>query len=153
MAFAAKTEVPVEKSIAEIIGLVKRAGAVHVLQYEEPTGFTVQFEIMNRLVRFRVPLPTLDEMPTRNGNSVVLTKHQRIDRRDQACRQRARALKLVIHAKLESVESGVETFEQVFLPNIVLSNGETVYDRVKANIAVEYQSAAPTALMLEGPRS
>ena len=46
----------------------------------------------------------------------------------QACRQRWRALALVIKAKLEAVETGIATFEQEFLAYIVLPNGQSVGD-------------------------
>ena len=66
-------------------------------------------------------------------------------------RQRARALLLVIKAKLESIDSGVETFEQAFLANIVMSDGATVYDRVRSDMALEYKNGQPTMYLLAGP--
>ena len=44
-------------------------------------------------------------------------------KRGQACRQRWRALLLIIRAKLEAVESGITTLESEFLANIVLPDG------------------------------
>lgn len=67
---------------------------------------------------------------------------------EQAHRQKARALLLVIKAKLESVESGVETFEQAFLPNVVMADGATVYERIAAPIADEYRTGAPRVMLL-----
>lgn len=67
-------------------------------------------------------------------------------------RQRGRALLLVIKAKLESIEAEVETFEQAFLANVVLSNGDTVYDRARDQIAIEYQTREPSVMLLEAPR-
>ena len=46
--------------------------------------------------------------------------------REQACRQRCRALLLIIRAKLEAVESGMTTLESEFLANILLPDGGTV---------------------------
>lgn len=151
MAYAEGTTVPVEKSIGEIVGLVKKAGAQRVAQYEEPERFTVQFELGNRQVRFRVALPSVDEMPKFDGRRATLTNAQRLAKRDQAHRQRARALLLVIKAKLESVESGVETFEQAFLPNVVMADGSTVYERIAEPIALEYTTGRPTTMLLAGP--
>lgn len=151
MAYAETTSVTVEKSIAEIITLVKRAGAQRVAQYEEPDSFTIQFDLAGRLIRFRVSLPTLEQMATANGRGQQLTRAQRNERAAQACRQRARALLLVIKAKLESVESKVETFEQAFLPNVVLADGSTVYERISEPIAPEYRSSQPQPMLLSGP--
>ena len=46
--------------------------------------------------------------------------------REEACRQRCRALLLIIRAKLEAVESGITTLEIEFLANILLPDGGTV---------------------------
>jgi hypothetical protein len=151
MAYAEGTTVPVEKSIGEIVTLVKRAGAQRVAQAEEPDRFIIQFTLADRTVRFHVALPSLSDVAVRDGRGSSLSTQQRQARLQQAHRQKARALLLVIKAKLESVESKVETFEQAFLPNVVLSDGSTVYERVAGNIALEYKGEEPVALMLAGP--
>lgn len=153
MAYAETTAVPVERSIAEIVTLAKKAGAQRIAQAEEPDRFSIQFTIQERTVRFRVALPSLEEMPKYDGRRALLTDEQRRSRMGQAHRQRARALMLVIKAKLESVESGVETFEQAFLPNVVLSDGSTVYDRVAAPIAKEYRLGGVQQLLIGGPEA
>lgn len=152
MAFAEGTTVPIEKSIAEIVTLVKKAGATSVAQWEEPERFTIQFGLSGRLLRFRVALPDWQDMPQYNGRHQLLTAVQRKATADQRARQRARALLLVIKAKLESVSSKVETFEEAFLANVVMSNGETVYERVAQPIALEYETATPSTLLLAGAR-
>jgi hypothetical protein len=151
MAYAEGTTVPVEKSIAEIVGLVKKAGAERVAQFDDPDFFAVQFQIRERMVRFRVNLPTIADMPTRDGRGCSLSPAQRSAKRDQSHRQRARALLLVIKAKLESIESGVETFEEAFLANVVMANGQTLYERVREPLAMEYQTGQPNVMLLAGP--
>lgn len=154
MAYAEKTEIAFEKSIAEIIGLVRRAGAEQIGQMEETDRFVIGFKLAERLIRFVLPFPSLDEIPTRDGNNRVLGDAQRRDRLDQRKRQRGRALMLVIKAKLEGVEAGIETIEEAFLANVVMSDGQTIYERVAAPMALEYQTATPRpfAGFLEGPR-
>lgn len=151
MAYAEKTEVPVEKSISEIITLIKKAGAQRILQFEEPERFVIQFELADRMIKFAVKLPSIAALPTLDHRGYQLTNVQRIAKRDQRHRQRARALLLVIKAKLESVDSEVETFEQAFLANIVMGDGATVYERIAEPIALEYQTGKPSTLMLTGP--
>lgn len=149
MAYAEGTAVAFEKSIAEIIGLVKKHGGSSIGQMEMPDYFALQFVIADRLIRFRLPLPDLGEIPTRDGNNRTLTDAQRSDRLEQRHRQRGRALLLVLKAKLESVESGIETVEQAFLANVVMADGSTVYDRVAQPIRVEYQTGKPNVMLLE----
>jgi hypothetical protein len=54
--------------------------------------------------------------------------------------QRWRALLLVIKAKLESVESNIETFEHAFLAQIVMPNDQTVSEILNPIIAFAYKS-------------
>lgn len=153
MAYAENTSVAFEKSIAEIIGLVRRAGAEQIGQMEEAQGFTIGFRLADRLIRFRVGFPSIDEMPIYNGRRERLTEAKRMDLLEQRKRQRARALMLVIKAKLESVESGIETLEEAFLANVVMADGKTVYERVAEPLALEYQHGRPSAVvgLLGGP--
>lgn len=151
MSYAENTTVPVERSIAEIIGLVKKAGAERVAQYDELDRFTVAFDLAGRHVRFRVALPQIDDVPEVRGDGRRRTAAEIIAKRDALQRQRARALLLVIKAKLESVESEVETFEEAFLANIMMADGATVYERVAAPIALEYADSGPQTLLLSGP--
>lgn len=148
MAYAEKTNVQFEKSIAEIIGLLRKNGADRIGQMEEKLRFTIQFFAHDRLIRFRVLFPLIEDMPVVDGRNSRLTNAQRLDRLEQAKRQRGRALMLVIKAKLESVESQVETFEEAFLANVVLSDGMTMYERVKEPIAIEYKTGEPSTMLL-----
>lgn len=151
MPYAENTTVPVEKSIAEIIALVKRAGAVRVAQYDEPDRFTIAFDLNERHVRFRVVFPTIGAVPAVRGDGRRRTTTEIIAKLDALVRQRARALLLVIKAKLESVESEVETFEEAFLANIMLADGATVYERIAQPIALEYAAGTPRPMLLSGP--
>ncbi len=128
MAYGEHTKVPFDRTVAEIIAMLRKAGAMQIGQVEEPDRLTILFAMADRQVRFRVSW---------SG--------------DRSQRQRARALMLVIKAKLESVESEVETFEEAFLANVVMANGATVYERISEPLALEYQTGKP-AMMLEGPR-
>lgn len=66
---------------------------------------------------------------------------------EQACRQRWRALALVIKAKLEAVESGISVFEDEFMANIVLPGGRTVSEEVRPRIAAMYEGGPVQPLL------
>ena len=156
MAYAENTTVPVEKSLTEIVTLIKKAGGARIAQMEDLDALAVQFFLSERMLRFRVPLPTADDIEKHNdGNNryIEVPLGVRQKKAEAVRRQRARALLLVIKAKLESVESGVETFDEAFLPNIVMSDGSTVWERVGTPLALEYASGKPMPFLLEGPRS
>jgi hypothetical protein len=129
MAYADRTQVPFDKSVSEIIAMLRKAGAMQIGQMEEAGRLTILFNMEDRHVRFRVAWETTQ----------------------QSQRQRARALLLVIKAKLESVASGVETFEQAFLANVVMADGLTVHERVSSDLALEYRSGKPTMFLITGP--
>lgn len=148
MAYAEDTKVPLEQSIAEIIGMVRKAGAMQVGQMDDGQRYVIMFSLADRQMRFSVPLVREYTGPRKAGNGREIDQKRWIDQRN---RQRGRALMLVIKAKLESVESGVETFEEAFLANIVMSDGATVYERAAERIALEYQSGKPSMLLLGGP--
>ncbi len=66
---------------------------------------------------------------------------------EQACRQKWRALYLVIKAKLEAVESGISCFEDEFLANIVLPDGSLVGNFMRPQIEQVYSSGNMPALL------
>lgn len=145
MAYAESTKVPLEQSIAEIISMVRRAGADSVGQFHERDQFVIMFALGERRMKFSVPLVTEWDGPKRGGNGREIDVRAKIE---QANRQKGRALMLVVKAKLESVESGVETFEQAFLANIIMADGATVYERVSAPLALEYKTGKVGPLRL-----
>lgn len=145
MAYAETTTVAFEKSVSEIIMAVRKAGAGQIGQFEGPDYYAVQFVLGDRLIRFRLPFPSLDTIPKRGGNNIGYTNSQRLAKLEQRKRQRGRAMLLVIKAKLESVESGIETLEQAFLAHVVMSDGKTVYERIAEPIALEYSAGRPSS--------
>ncbi len=128
--FAKDTRVPVTQTRSEIEKLLAKSKAKQfgtAVDYDLAQA-RVQFRLHDRIVRFVVTLPTrgFDRRAT--------------ERYEQAERQRWRALLLVIKAKLESVESEIETFEEAFLANIVMPNDKTVAEIVRPQIAVSYET-------------
>lgn len=129
MAYAETTKVPFDKTVSDIMTMLRKSGAMQVGQMEEANRLTIIFTLNDRSVRFRVGW----------------------ENSERSQRQRARALLLVIKAKLESIESGVETFEEAFLANIVMADGQTVHERVSGDLALEYKSGQPTMYLIGGP--
>lgn len=151
MPYAENTKVPLKRSLSEISSMLRKAGAEQIAQMEDRQRFAIQFFMESRMIRFTIPMPMLEDMPERDGRGSRLSPASRLAKRDQSARQRGRALMLVIKAKLESIESEVETFEQAFLANVVMADGRTLYERVHEPIALEYQSGKVEPLKLTGP--
>ena len=113
-----------------------------------PSSSTYLF-MSGKQVRFILPLPSItDYKLTPTGKIRVISSQQ--EAWEQACRQRWRALDLVVKAKLEAVESGISVFEEEFLANIVLPNGQTVKDLVIPEVEHAYLSGCAPKLFLIG---
>ena len=54
---------------------------------------------------------------------------------------------LCIKAKLESVASGIETFEEAFLAHVIVDDGQTVYDYVRPKLVEIAETGAIVPLL------
>jgi hypothetical protein len=120
--YAQKTKVTVDRTKTEIEQTLIRYGASRFAYFVEPGSAAVVFEAHDRRLRFDLPVP--------KGET---------ERDRQLQRQRWRALLLCIKAKLESVASKIETFEEAFLAHVVMPDGGTVYQHTQARIEASYQ--------------
>lgn len=137
--FAENTSVSVERSRAEIESLIVRYGATSTAFMNAPGRALIMFEAQHRKIVFELPLPAKDEKKfQRDGRGNLRSADKLHEVWEQACRQRWRALALVIKAKLEAVESGITTFEDEFLAHIMMPDGKTVGDHVKPSIETWY---------------
>lgn len=150
MTYARGTEVPIERSRAEIEKTLQRYGASHFAYMTEPTRAVIAFVADDRRIRFDLPLPSRDQFVL-TAQRKQRTPPQIESARDQACRERWRALGLCIKAKLESVEAGIESFEDAFLAHVVLPDGQTVAEHTRPRIAQAYQTGT-TQPLLPAPR-
>lgn len=123
--YAAQTTVSAESSRVEIERTLKRYGADRLMSGYDSVMALVSFEAQGRRVKFVLP------MPIRDAFAYDVRHRRRTPKAAQAAyeqevRRRWRCLALAIKAKLEVVASGIATFEEEFMANIVLPNGSTV---------------------------
>jgi hypothetical protein len=104
--YAKYTTVAVSKSKQEIEHIIAKYKGDQYGIMTDSAGLraAVQFRIDKWIVRFELKLPSANE-------------------ENQQVKSRWRALLLAIKAKLESVESNIESFEEAFLPHIVMPDG------------------------------
>lgn len=149
--YASNTNVSSELSRLEIEKILIRYGAENFAYATAPGKALIGFTMYERQIKFVLPLPKIDDYRlTPTGRS--RTENSQYEVWEQACRQRWRALKLVIQAKLEAVECGISVFEDEFMSNIVLPGGQTVGDFMRPQIEKAYLTGdVPNMLpMLEG---
>lgn len=124
--FAKNTNVPIEKTEAEIRGLLLRYGATAFASGWNGNRALVQFEFRKRTVQIEMALPEQTAKAFTMGRYRARSEDAARKLWQQACRQKWRALLLVLKAKLEAVQSGICTMEHEFLPWTVLPNGRTL---------------------------
>lgn len=151
-AYAESTSVTVEKSRAEIETILMRHGA-DAFAYSTDSG-TVRlgFRMDGRHFRFTLSLPDPKEPRFTHHSRGARTIEGARTEWEQACRQKWRALLLVIKAKLEAVSAGISSIEDEFLANLILPDRQTVSEWLKPQVEEAYRvGSMPTNLMLEGP--
>lgn len=149
--YAANTNVSTELSRIEIEKTLIRYGAENFAYATTAGKAMIGFTMCDRQIRLILPLPKIEEFAlTPTGRT--RTENSKYEAWEQACRQRWRALNLVIKAKLEAVESGISEFEDEFMANIVLPGGDTVGNFMKPQIEKAYISGAVPHMipLLEG---
>lgn len=156
--YAATTSVPAERSQQEIQKLLQKFGATQFISGWDADraliGFTLSTNSGPRMIKFILPLPKPNQQPiqrSRRPRSAASAQAAY----DQEVRRRWRALLLVLKAKLESVESGIATLEEEFMPWIVLPDGSTVGQFMTPQIDRAYKEKTMPSLlpMLPAPSS
>lgn len=104
--YAANTSVPVERSRAEVERILTKYGASKFGTMSEETKVSVFFEVKGRQVQWSIPMPDKKRMGVGDYEREV--------------RRRWRVLVITIKAMLEAVESKLLSFDQAFLPHIVI---------------------------------
>lgn len=139
--YAENTDVSSDRSKAQIERTLQRYDADQFYSAADwKDGHAmIGFRFNEKQIRFVLKMPSKDdrefhETPTGRDR----TAGAALKAWQQACRQRWRALALVIKAKLEAVESGICSFEKEFLANIMLPDGTTVGDVLMPQVEQAY---------------
>lgn len=148
MTYAAKTEVPIERSRAEIERMLIRYGATAFQVGWEGDMSAVSFKIADRYIRILMLMPDrADSARSETGKKRTATAAERAY--EQAARQRWRALSLIIKAKLEAVAAGITTIEREFIADVVMPNNATVGQWLAPQIEAAYASGKMPPLLPE----
>lgn len=141
--YAMRTDVPVERSKAEIERILTRYGAQAFAYAAKTDAAMVEFQLTGKRIRFVMPMPVRPTGDYR-GSARDLANWE------QGQRQKWRALSLVIKAKLEAVTSEITTIQQEFLAHIVVPGGRTFGDHVIPQLDEIYSTGKVPALSWEG---
>lgn len=154
--YAAQTEVSSEKSRVEIERTLTRYGADGFMYGWHGPKAIIAFTMNGRQIKFVLPMPDreADQFTTYLRGRVRYRREPDAAAKlwEQACRQRWRALALVVKAKLEAVECGISEFDDEFMANIVMPDGATIGQWARPQIAHMYEHGNMPPL-LAGPES
>ena len=115
--YAKNTQVSADRSKAEIEKTLIRYGVEEFLYMRGLKGAGIGFTYKGREIKLNIPLPSRDEYNDNRTGELNWEKE---------CRRLWRVLLLWIKANLELIESGMITFEDIFLAQTCLPNGQTV---------------------------
>ena len=150
MTYASDTNVSINRTREEIIRTLERYGADGFGFMTEGVRSAIYFRIAEIRVKLHVSMPDFDDfamMPTRNARRTQQAQQRAYE---QACRQRWRALLLIIKAKLEAIESGITTLEEEFLPHIMLPSGERIGDWILPQVEESYRTGQMPPMLPHG---
>lgn len=147
--YAENTTVSSEKSRGEIEKTLTRYGADQFMYGWRESAAMIAFRAKGRHIRFLLQMPdrTAREITHTPGRGLARGPAEREAAYEQAVRQRWRALALCIKAKLEAVEAGITTFEDEFMAQIVLPNGQSMSEHAKPLIARAYETGQMPPLL------
>jgi hypothetical protein len=147
--YAENTSVSAEQSRGEIERTLQRYGADGFMYGWDGPRALIMFRARGRHIKFVMDLP--DQHEPRFTHTEAKRQKRSPDAAlkawEQSCRQRWRALALCIKAKLEAVEAGITEFENEFMANIVLPDGQMVSDFMRPQIALAYDSGSMPTLL------
>lgn len=148
--YAQNTVVSVERSRAEIEAILSRYGATAFAYATNMDKAMIKFQASNRHIMFVLQLPDREAKIFTHGyagKGRKLGGDEAYRKWEQACRQKWRCLSLAIKAKLESVESGIASFEDEFMAHILMPDGKTVSQHTAPMIQQAYDSGKMLPLL------
>lgn len=146
--YAEGTTVPVSKTKYEIETLLKKYGATKTIYAEdqETKRATILFQIDVVQCKFVLSLP--DESEFSNTEAGRTRTDLQIQKAYEAEERRLwRAFYMVLKSKFVAVESGIMTFQEEFLNNILMPDGQITGAHVLPRVAEAYKTGKMPSVM------
>lgn len=146
--YAEGTTVSVEQSRQEVMRLLERYGAEQFMFGQDGERTVFQFRMEGVYIKQSVARPDVEDFAVTDCGR-ARTDAQIEQAVDREWRRRWRALVLILKAKLEIVASGESTVVREFMPDILLTDGSTIEQRVAPQLA----AGAMPKLLTDGGRA
>lgn len=149
--YAENTSVSVEKSRSEIESILQRYGCDDFAYRNSRQRAQIAFRMNDRMIRFDLDLPDPETFRATPGGRRRRSDSDMLKAWEQGCRQRWRALALVIKAKLEAVETGITTFEIEFMAHMLVpGTGQVFHEVALPRLASAYETGKMPPLLPSG---
>jgi hypothetical protein len=148
--YAEGTTVSVEKSQSEVTAILRKYGANRFGTMEDESTAFLMFEFKGLSVQIAVPLPDISEYSKTETGRIRATSAAE-EARNQAIKQRWRALVLAVKAKLEAVEIGISTVEKEFLAFVMMPDGRQLSEHLIPKLQ-EIVASGNMPKLLGGPK-
>lgn len=151
--YAANTSVPVARSRAELERVLVKYGASKFGTLSEESRAIVFFEVKGRQVQWSIPMPSKTDKAFTHKGWRKLADSARDKLIEQETRRRWRVGVITVKAMLEAVESKILTFDQAFLPHIVIpGTAKTIGEAMNTpKLDALYSGKWMPALLAENP--
>lgn len=131
--YATDTDVPADRTIAQIKDFLRKGRAVDVASEEGDHGGAIRFTVSGRRYTFRVVYASLNDdrfqlTPTGKWRRTPAEAYKVWS---QDCRARWRAVMMLVRYKWMVVEQGLAPFHREFLPYLLVEDGADFGDLVE----------------------
>lgn len=135
MAYAEKTKVPVDKSMAEVRKILIKNGSEGVAIAETSENALVQFIFKSKSYKFIIKYPkSSDDDIFLNGKGYKRTLVQIENAIEHEKKRLWRAMVLYIKAAIEAHNNGIIDFKRSMMSHMMLPSGQTIYEKLENNI-------------------
>jgi len=158
MAYAAGTDVSLQRSVSDLEKLIRSKGFGGFVQGIADDRLVIAFSSAEgRQVRFIVAVREPDDELLLHMRKVIKASYGKLPTNAQEAweqhrRQLGRALLLTVKAKIECIEAGIETFEDAFMSQLTLPDGRTVGTMVKGELKQLYSGGQTPPRLLPALR-
>ncbi|MDB5079572.1 MAG: hypothetical protein JWP00_1496 [Chloroflexi bacterium] len=147
--FAAGTTVTPARSREELDKLLKKYGATGFGYVDQKQAAAIMFELEGRTYRFMVAMPQLEDFK-RSSTGYVLSATAQKKAWEQSVKEQWRAIVATIKGKLIAVDCSIQSFEEVFMDQMVMANGQTVAEYVEPELRRMYQTGELPRMLPSG---
>lgn len=146
--YAEGTKVPAETTRLELERLLRAYGASAIVMGWDGDVSTIAFRLQGRHVRYTVKRPSPSDTIVTHYPSGKPRQRQHYSEAIAAeHRRRWRTLLMIVKGKLELIVSGDTSFDDEFLPHVMLADGSTVGEWIAPQIEQTYQTGQMPALV------